>query len=365
MAEPKNIFSIGRTPADEDQLTELLVWLSSAVAEVRAAVIEMAMPGIELDLSQIQASTQHGIAGGRLDALFVSESVALVVESKLGSSYGEGQLRKYLDWLAEAHEKSAHRALMTLTEREEPWPAQDEAHATSLGVTAAPRRWQDLFTALKEVAGKIEPDGLSARLVQEFLDMLNDEGLIPMKPLEVDELGDEWSRSQVIVRRYHDYFRACREAIAEALEATPHSNRSSAQATYIYQDFETAEGELIAVGLNYTDREFPLTPKVYRDAPVVMLMIEAHDWPDWESAITRLEKKPPAGWRVNPKRWYGRPQVWRYLDEVVGAGTFDEQRSCLASSCGQASDWLASARPADYRAKAAAAGDADQTQAPR
>jgi hypothetical protein len=350
MPEPKNIFSIGRTPGDEDQLTEMLVWLSTAVAEVRAAVIGLAVPGIELDLSQIQASTQHGIARGRLDALFVSESVAVVVESKLGSSYGEGQLRKYLDWLAEAHEKSAHRALMTLTEREEPWPAQDQSHAAALGVTAAPRRWQDLFTTLTEVAEKPELDDLSAKLVREFLDMLNDEALIPMKPLEGDELGNEWSRSQAIVRRYHDYFRACREAIAEALHAKPHSNRSSAQATYIYQDFETAEGELIAVCLNYTDREFPLTPKVYRDAPVVMLMIEAHDWPDWESAITRLEQNPPVGWRINPKRWYGRPQIWRYLDDVVGTGTFDEQRGSLASACGHASDWLASARPANYRA---------------
>jgi hypothetical protein len=336
MPEGRNIFSIGRRSGAEDQLTEMLVWLTSAVSDVSAAVVRLGLGDVESDIAQVQAYTQHEIAKGRLDAIFVSETVILVVESKLQSSYGDGQLRKYLDWLAQVHPDCPHRALMTLTAREAPWPAEDVARAAELGVVASPRRWQDLFAALASLAPEPGPDSLPARLVQEFLGMLSEEGLIPVKPLQADELLEMWSRGAAIIRRYHDFHRACRDAIADALHAQPHSNRSSAHATYIYQDFETAAGERICVGFNYTDREFPLTPKVYRDVPVVFLAIAAEDWPGWDSAVARLEENAPDKWRLNPNRWWGRPQVWRYLGDIVGDGTFEEQRERLAEACSEA-----------------------------
>jgi hypothetical protein len=344
--DPGNIFLVGRESGAEDQLTEMLVWLADAVPDVGAAVMRLGLGDIDVELPQIEASTQQGIAAGRLDALFTSETSIVVVESKLQSSYGEGQLRKYIDWLGT--NDRAHRVLMTLTERNAPWPPDELARASEVNVTASARRWQDLYVALNQVANRPE-GGLSARLVQEFQDMLAEEGLIPVKPLEGEELTDAWSRSQAIIERYHEYFRTCKDAIADALEAPPHPNRASAQATYVYQDFATVEGELIGVGLNYSDHGFPITPKVYRNAPIVWLTIEANDWPGWESAIASLEANPPEGWRVNPNRWYYRPQVWRYLDEIIGAGTFEEQRARLAAACGQGRGWLLSGRPQNYR----------------
>jgi hypothetical protein len=103
--------------------------------------------------------------------------------------------------------------------------------------------------------------------VQAFLDMLTEEGLPPSNPLADDELTNLWSRSRVVIARFHDYFRACKHAIADALDTKPHSNRSSAQMTYVYQDFTTTTGELIDVGLNYSDDDLTLPPQVYRDAP--------------------------------------------------------------------------------------------------
>jgi hypothetical protein len=47
----------------------------------------------------LELATQHGIAGGRLDAFMTSSRVALVVESKPGSNYGDDQIRRYLEWL--------------------------------------------------------------------------------------------------------------------------------------------------------------------------------------------------------------------------------------------------------------------------
>jgi len=327
----------------------MLVWLCDAVPAVGRAVIQLGLGEVEVDLPLLEVSTQYGIATGRLDALFKNDAITFVVESKLQSTYGDGQLRKYIDWLSADHADRAHRVLMTLTEHNAPWPDEDIRHAASLDVIAAPKRWHDLYEALETVAGSPDIDELAARVVQEFLDMLNEEGLIPVKPLEDNELVDLWSRSQAVIGRYHEYFRACRDAIAEALGATPHANRSSAQATYIYQDFETVDGELIGVGFNYSDHDISITPKVYRDAPIVWLTIEAYDWPTWESAIVRLEAKPPDAWRVNPDRWYERPQVWQYLKDVLGTGTFEEQRARLAAACGQGRGWLRSARPRGYR----------------
>jgi hypothetical protein len=330
MPQLRNVFLLGRQSGAEDQLTEMLVWLASAIAEVGAAVVRLALGPADFDLAQLEASTQQQIPAGRLDALFRTESLVLVVESKLQSDYGEDQIRKYLDWLA-SDQSLTYRALMTLTANHAPWPAEDSARAARLGIVAAPRRWHELFTELSGVAADL--DVLSARLVQEFLEMLTEEGLIPVKPLEGDELLDAWSHSWAIIGRYHEYFRACKDAIAQTLEASPKQNRSSAKATYIYQDFETSDAELIGVGLHYSDRELSPRPKIYRNAPILWLTIEADGWPEWESAATRLEASPPDGWKLNPDR------------------SFEEQRSELATACGQARGWLLSARPPNYRAK--------------
>lgn len=348
MPEPQSIFLLGRETGDEDQLTEMLVWLCDAVPAAAEVVLRLALDDVDVDLPVLELSTQYGIAHGRLDALITTAESTVIVESKLGSSYGEGQLRKYIDWLAAEHGDRPHRALMTLTEYNAPWPAEDLAHAASLNVRAAARRWEDLYASLGELidgTSSADLDGLMPRLVQEFLEMLTEEGLIPLKPLTGDELSDLWSRSQAVIARFHDYFRACKDAIADALDAKPHSNRYSAQMTYIYQDFTTTNGELIGVGLNYSDDDLTLPPQAYRAAPYVWLTIEASDWPEWPAAIARLEAHPPDGWNVSVDRWWDRPQVWRYLVDVVGTGSFAEQKARLAAACGQGRAWLASARP--------------------
>jgi hypothetical protein len=172
----RNIFLLGRQRGFEDQITEMLVWLISVVPDVGRALVRLAFGDIDLDLGELEVTTQHRIAGGRLDAFVKSESLVLVVESKLNSVYGLGQLRAYIDWLATEHKDVAHKALMTLTAYPGPWPAYDLAHATQLDVVATPRRWHELNTALTSLTGTL--DALPGRLAQEFLDMLREEGLI-------------------------------------------------------------------------------------------------------------------------------------------------------------------------------------------
>ncbi len=339
VAETRNLFSIGRRIHDEDQLTEMLAWLVSAVPEVGGAVIRLALPGAQPDLAALDAKTQQIIAAGRLDAVVTTDETIVVVESKLQSAYGQDQLSRYLDWLATDHRAPDNRCLMTLTEQQAPWPGPDVLHAEDVGVKWSARRWEDLYVALDESTLEPMPD-VSQRLVQEFRDMLNEEGLVPMKPLEGDELVDAWSRSNVMIGRYHEYFRACQDSVAKALSAKPHSNRSSAAPGYIYQDFETLSGEFIAVGLS-ADRGDPTKPR----APMAWLSLDARSWPNWQTVMPRLEAAPPEGWALNA-RWWGRPCVWRYLHEIIGDGTFEDQRSRFAAACSAARGWLESARDA-------------------
>ena len=304
----------------------MLVWLTSAVPDVGTAIVRLGFGDIDLDLAQIEIATQQRIVAGRLDAVLQTESLRLVVESKLDASYGDGQLRRYLDWLATESSEHSQRALMTLTARHAPWPDEDVAHAAELDILAAPRRWEELFKELATIAADPDLQELSARLVREFLDMLSDEGLIPVKPLQGSELRDLWSQSEANIRRYHEYFRACKDAISEALMAPPLRNRTPSSQTYIYQEFKTAEKEQVTVGFHFSDRGLPIKPKIYRDAPIVWLAIYARVWPGWDALAGRLEANPPERWRVNPKRWYAQPQFWRYLDDVLGEGSFEDQR---------------------------------------
>jgi hypothetical protein len=173
----RNIFLLGRRRGDEDQLTEMLVWLISAVPEVSRALVQLAFGDIDLDLGNLEVTTQHPIPGRRLDALLKSESLVLVIESKLDSVYGVGQLRAYINWLATEHKNAAQKALMTLTQSAAPWPARDLAQAAQLDVAASSRRWHELYTALSSLT--TPPEELPARLVHEFLDLLHKEQLIP------------------------------------------------------------------------------------------------------------------------------------------------------------------------------------------
>ena len=136
MARAWNIFSISREPRNEDQLTEMVAWLANSVPAVRRALLELAF-GESLDELDVEITTQHGIAQGRLDAFLSSESVALVVESKLGSGYQDGQLTKYLKWLDTEFAERPFRGLLTLTATAAPWPDEDTQLAAALKIQCA------------------------------------------------------------------------------------------------------------------------------------------------------------------------------------------------------------------------------------
>ena len=148
------------------------------------------------------------------------ELVALVVESKLGSGYGGGQLSKYLTLLDTEFADRPFRGLLTLTARPDPWPEADTSFAANRGISAQARLWEELHNALAPAIGD---DDLPAQLVGQFLEMPSNENLVPMQPLTGNELQTVWSESWRVISRYRDFFHACKPAIALALDASPTS----------------------------------------------------------------------------------------------------------------------------------------------
>lgn len=342
MAQDQNIFLLGREEGAEDQLTEMLVWLATAVPEVGLVLVGLALPGVEADSATLTISTQHRIVEGRLDALLESEDLLIVVESKLNADYGDVQLQKYLDWLGD-NASGRCAALMTLTAKDAPWPEDAVARAEQLAVCAMRRRWADLYELLASVVDQ-GPEPLSARLVEEFVDMMKEENLVPVKPLEADELVDLWSRSDTLIRRFHDYFRACKDDIGKAMRSSPKSNRTPSAQSYIYQEFATAAGELITVGFESSDTGLVRRPL---RSPTLWFALYGETWPAWtDSFLTQLESNPPEGW-THRHRWYGQPRFWRYLRDVVDAAeTVEVQRAQLCDALRDVRGWIDAQRPA-------------------
>lgn len=79
--------------------------------------------------------------------------------------------------------------------------------------------------------------------------MLSDEGLVPLRPLDADELTTEWADSWRTVRRYRDFFHACKARIGDVLGAAPVSSSWSDRGDWFWQDYTLEDGVRVVVGL--------------------------------------------------------------------------------------------------------------------
>jgi hypothetical protein len=337
MPTDRNVFRIGRVEGDEDQLTELLVWLANAVPDVRAALLELAFGTRVDDVADVV--TQHSIAKGRLDALLLSDTTALIIESKIWSVYGDDQIGKYLKWLD--NEVGAERkGLMTLTAKKADWSDPDREFADARGIYRAERLWEDLHDALAPaMAGA---DTLAGQLVREFLEMLSAEELVPTSPLNSAELGTAWADSWSLVRRYREFFHACKDEIGKALDAES-VNSSSDRGDWFWQDYTLRDGSRLVVGLYCSDEGEKAPGYVTTRTPEVWMAAEADHLENWPEVSRELEAHPPEGWYVG-KKWYGaRPSIWRPLPPLIEGLTFEGQRDALAAACSAAASWVSSA----------------------
>ncbi len=269
-----------------------------------------------------------------------SSQLALVVESKLGSTYGQDQLRRYLEWLDAEFVGRPCRGVMTLTAQEAPWPARDVAFADTKGIVSAARRWADLHELLEPLTDAAVEDGLAPQLVREFLEMLTDEGLVPVQPLREAELGTVWADSWHIVRRYRDFFAACKDRIGESLGAALIPTSKSERGDWFWQDYLYDDGVRLVVGLFNTDEQEKITPSLRARTPILFLAAKVDHVKAWPRVMRVLEENPPDGWTTGNRWWGERPSIWRPLPPLLSAPSLDEQREALASAATVARAWI-------------------------
>jgi hypothetical protein len=341
VARAWNLFLIGRNAGSEDQLTEMLVWLADSVPEVAAALDRLAFGVRDGATDGFELTTQHWFAAGRLDALMTSQQVALIVESKLGSVYGHDQIRRYLEWLDGEFADRPFRGVMTLTAHEAPWSEDDRAFAKERGIVSASRRWADLHELLEPLTDADAEDGLSAQLVREFLEMLTNEGLVPVQPLEGAELETAWADSWRTVRRYRDFFGACKDRIGEMLAADRVPTSRSDRGDWFWQDYVFPDNVRVVVGLFNTDENEKIPLSQRTRAPILFLAAKVEHVDDWPRVVKALEENPPDGWARGNRWWGERPSIWRPLPQLLAdASTVDEQREALASAVTVARPWI-------------------------
>ena len=177
MADRKNIFLIGGRghEGDEDQLTEMLAFLWQERPETLASWLDSL--GLSADVEHAEVETQFVIPSGKRPDIAISAPGArTLVESKLGSGFGETQIRDYLDYLAAV---DAHRALVLLTQRPEVIPGELLATASGHGVTLLARRWHDMAASIGE-PGEESLEG-------DFLQLLIREGLVKPPRFELND----------------------------------------------------------------------------------------------------------------------------------------------------------------------------------
>jgi hypothetical protein len=73
-----------------------------------------------------------------------------------------------------------------------------------------------------------EGDTLPVRPVQAFRELLEEEGLIPVKPLTGDELLDAWPKAYTVISHYHEFFRSFVPLISDAIGGEPTAGRTNA-----------------------------------------------------------------------------------------------------------------------------------------
>lgn len=161
----RNLFWIGRRRGDENQLTQLLAALLAHDETALPAVCDaLGIPDAGEEWTvELEVAHSHG----RFDLVLRSPpDVIAVVESKVGADLSDGQVRRYLEFLAGRGERN--RSLTVLSPKAVELPAADRALAGAKCIHLGVRNWDRLASALQHAGGL---------LARDFSEMLVAEGL--------------------------------------------------------------------------------------------------------------------------------------------------------------------------------------------
>lgn len=311
MADRKNIFLIGRREGDEDQLTEMLAFLWQEHPDL--VETWLASLGFTWEPGVWEIETQLVLPSGkRPDIAVTTPAGRTLVESKLGSGFGDTQVSDYLDYL---EEREGERALILLTQRPESVPPDLEVRALESGVTLISTRWN-------EMASRIADPG-DETLAGDFLQLLIREGLVKPEPF-VDDDWRVWNKGYKVLLRV--------DALLDELD--PHmrrldpslKRRGSPGLTkqWIYKVWRGDSFE-VGLGLGAAGGHTPSEPNIFA---FVGNPSAARD-----QAITAVgaRSEKPNEWRhdAETEEWYGLLYDWpciaRDAADVLLGESFEDQ----------------------------------------
>lgn len=313
MAERKNIFLIGRRDheRDEDQLTEMLAFLWQEEPQALDRWLDSLEISTHLGIAEIE--TQFTIPSGkRPDIIIRSDGSTTLVESKLGSGFGETQIPDYLDFLGA---QMGMRALVLLTQKPEVVPDQFLDLATESGVVLISARWQTMAECIGDPGEET--------LVGDFIQLLIREGLVKPKALGSAD-WETWNAGYNVTLRIEALLTELDPYVARILPGA--KGRSSASKFWTWRAWSTGT---VDVGLAFMAAE-------WTDRP--------HTNPGLHCWVLNRDSDDEAGMRAvgvtatNRSKWtesaqvrgtYGLnpfgPAIARTTAEVFKSDTFDEQ----------------------------------------
>ena len=258
-------------------------------------------------------TTQYNIPSGkRPDISILSPAGHTLVESKLGSGFGDTQIQDYLDYLAE---EEGRRALVLLTRRSESIPPDLLSSARTLGVHLVSRRWHDM-------AGSIAEPGEES-LRGDFVHLLIREGLVKPEPFTMSTWND-WNAGYNVLLRA-DAFLEELDPLVKHINNELKKSGSGLTKRWIYRVWRGAGFEL-GLGLAASGGFSP------HDPPEIFAFVgkpEATIDEAVRAVGTTLEKR--YDWHQDPEsgEWrgllYDWPCVSRKASEVLTAATFEDQ----------------------------------------
>jgi hypothetical protein len=313
VAGRKNIFLIGRRghEKDEDQLTEMLAFLWQE--EPRALDLWLDSLDLSTEMGTAEVETQFTIPSGkRPDILIRSDGSTTLVESKLGSGFGETQIPDYLDFL---HAQTGRRALVLLTEKPEVVPDEFLDSATESGVALISARWQTMAECIGEPGEET--------LVGDFIQLLIREGLVKPKALGASD-WETWNAGYNVTLRIEALLAELDSYVAHILPGAKGRSNSSKFWTWRVWSTGAVDVGVAFLAAEWTDRPhtspvlhcWVLNRQSDHEASMRAVGVNATNRSTWTES-------------AQAKGWYGLssfgPAIARPTQDVFKTDTFDEQ----------------------------------------
>lgn len=318
MAERKNIFLIGRRrmAGDEDQLTEMLAFLWQEEPETLERWLDAIGLRTDVDRDSVGVETQFTIPSGkRPDIAILAPDNCTLVESKLGSGFGETQVGDYLDYLADV---SGRRALVLLTQMPEAIPQLYTERAQDLGVRLISQRWHDMSHHIGEPGEE--------SLAGDFVQLLIREGRVKPEPLSAED-WQTWNGGYNFLLRLDAFLTELDPAVRRMRPAAKWKSTNGLSKRWIYRVWRA-----VGIELGFGFGAAPGDKQPHGDPIAFAFVGNAEATEDDAMQAVGVEKGTRYRWSGNEKLnancglLYSWPSLARASREILTSETSFEQQ---------------------------------------